>query len=267
MNGIDNQGTVEIKNGAVIEHARFAVSNDGGFDWTNSGGIIKAENSTFRNNKKSIQFHWYHNNTGTGNPTGNVSYFTNCSFEIDNSYKGDAINYPFDCHISMWAVEGIGITGCKFYNNTTSDTRGNGIVSYDAGYTVAPSCTGYWSTTGCVGTLVKSEFEGFKCGIIAEGDENHYIGTLTVDRAEFDRNSIGVRAKNIKDIAVLRSKFEIGHGQPIEISDCYKNAGTYTTNINRFRIEENEYIGYQPGSPSGWVNLGAITENSGENDN
>lgn len=268
------QSIVEIKNGAIIEHARFGVKNDDGNWWTNSGGIIKAENSTFRNNKISIGFQSYHNKTSQGLPKGNLSYITNCTFEVTSActtancaYKGDAFNYPFLSHISMWDVEGIYITGCKLYNNTTVDNRGYGILSYNAGYTVAPYCNGYWSTSSCVGTLVKSDFEGFTCGILAEGDLNGYLGTITVDQVEFDKNSIGIRAKNVQDITVLRSKFEIGHGKEIEINDCYQNAGTYTTNMGRFRIEENEYIGYQPGSPSGWINIGAITESSGENDN
>lgn len=50
------QGFVDIRNSATIEHARFAVTNSDGSWWSNTGGIIKASNSHFLNNKKSIQF-------------------------------------------------------------------------------------------------------------------------------------------------------------------------------------------------------------------
>lgn len=267
-----NQATVEIQNSAIIEHARFAVSNwDSRIGVATTGGIIKAENSAFKNNKKSIEFQAYQNIL-SGNPIGDKSYFTRCSFTVisgststNGNYKGDAVGYPFDCHVSMWEVKGINFTGCSFKNEisgSASEKTGFGILSYNAGYNVIPYCsTGNMSP--CSGTLTHSVFEGFTAGINAEGDLN-YLGAVNVDYADFDKNSIGVRVKNVNNVAVLHSAFTIGHGKPYHLSDCFQNAGTYTLNSKQFRIEQNDYTGVTPTSPpSGFQNLGAVTENSG----
>ncbi|HRO41762.1 MAG TPA: T9SS type A sorting domain-containing protein [Flavipsychrobacter sp.] len=258
-----NQGKVQVTGGAVLEHAYCAISYD---SLTKTGGIITAINSIFRNNKTSIQLHHYRNFLSNA-PKGNVSYINNCTFEIDNNYRGEAINQPFSSHLAMYAVEGIPITGCRFYNRSSLGKRGYGIFSLNAGYNIAPYCT-IPSTGTCTGTLIKNEFKGFLCGILAECDGNGYLETITVNDAQFDSNSIGVRTNNVQDIAILKSRFYVGNGIETEIHDCYQNAGTFTTGSNRFRIEENEYVGYvHGGQASGWINMGAITENSGPHNN
>ena len=46
------QGTLEIKNGSLIENARNAISTWDGDDYNTSGGIVQCSNSTFCNNRR-----------------------------------------------------------------------------------------------------------------------------------------------------------------------------------------------------------------------
>ena len=82
-NGVQYQGKATFKNDALIENARHAVTNWKVNDWTSMGGIIDAENTTFRNNLRSIEFMAYENYTPS-NPSNiirNISSFKYCTFE------------------------------------------------------------------------------------------------------------------------------------------------------------------------------------------
>ncbi len=74
-----NQGTLELKNDAIIEYANNAIVTGLNGDATKGGGIIKADNTTFRNNRRSVEFLQY-------NIADNISYFTNCTFELTTDY-------------------------------------------------------------------------------------------------------------------------------------------------------------------------------------
>ncbi|MFN4233651.1 MAG: M43 family zinc metalloprotease [Bacteroidia bacterium] len=55
------QGMVEMKNGAIIENAVNGISTmrrdaNGNIDWSSFGGIIRASNSSFLNNKRDVEF-------------------------------------------------------------------------------------------------------------------------------------------------------------------------------------------------------------------
>ncbi|MCL2706472.1 MAG: hypothetical protein FWE72_09730, partial [Spirochaetaceae bacterium] len=104
-----NQGVLELKNGAIIENANNAIATygldlNGNISWSSFGGIIKADNTTFRNNRRSIEFMKYPPN-GTNPVPQNVSYFNNCKFIVnDNNLFG---NRPLWSQITMWAVTGV----------------------------------------------------------------------------------------------------------------------------------------------------------------
>ncbi len=82
-------GTVELKNGAVVEHAKEALNNfgltsGGSLDWGAFGGIIQATEATFRNNRRSAQFMAYTNTNSLGNPINDKGFFTRCTFTVDD---------------------------------------------------------------------------------------------------------------------------------------------------------------------------------------
>ncbi len=257
------QGSLEIKNGAIIEHALLAISNSDNINFsTASGGIINASNATFRNNKKSASINTYKNITN-GVHLSDKSYFINCTFVIDDNFKGTATVDPFESHASLWESYGVKFTGCKFYNNntTTQKGKGRGINSYNASYNVNPLCT---SLTAPCTSFQRSEFKGTTFGILAEGDIN--TTNFVVDRADFDQVSIGVRVNSQQCASITRCLFDVGNGEPAEVTGCYQNIGIYNTNTQAFSIQENTFLGHTNTSqPSGWQNFGVVMEHSGEN--
>ncbi len=93
VGGTCAQGIVELKNGAVVENAVCGIktmNTDAATPSATTGGIIIAENSTFRNCRKAIEFMPYHNFHPTSNITlRNLSSIRQCTFETDKSVNPD----------------------------------------------------------------------------------------------------------------------------------------------------------------------------------
>jgi hypothetical protein len=129
------QGLVWLKNGAIIENAHKGITT--GPDFNETGGIIRASNSHFLNNKRDVEFLSYHSHPSINNPTfesNNQSWFTNCTFEINDDYV-DA-NTPFP-NVTLWDVNGVHFNaGNVFVDNRSVYTKRDGILSIDATYYV-----------------------------------------------------------------------------------------------------------------------------------
>ncbi|MCR4825762.1 MAG: hypothetical protein K5882_02290, partial [Bacteroidales bacterium] len=135
------QGSV-ILNNATIENARDAIctmGSDTNAVFEHTGGIIQATNTLFRNNRRSVAFLSYENHTTGGNVTDNVSYFTRCTFTVDNGNLFAANDVTFENHVSMWHVRGVKFNGCTFRNETGSHS-GKAIYTIGAGFTARRVC-------------------------------------------------------------------------------------------------------------------------------
>jgi len=81
------QGRLEVKNNSIIEYARTAVKLAKDDDEENlfTGGIINANNATFRNNQTGIRFNPFTNTVPAPNAPvfGNASSITDCTFITD----------------------------------------------------------------------------------------------------------------------------------------------------------------------------------------
>lgn len=144
-------GVVIIKNGALIENAYDAITLGKVYqEQTNGGGIVKATESTFKNNWRSVQFLAYRNWHGSfANTKKNVSYFRDCNFfttrELNEGANG--VQEPY-AHISMWAVDGVRIMGCTFADSVDFNAPGRtmnvitraGIFAVDATFNLDPYC-------------------------------------------------------------------------------------------------------------------------------
>ena len=132
------QGWVEIKNGAIIENAKNAIStkrdNGGGVDYGYTGGIVQCTYSTFRNNRRSAEFLTFHNPSDVSNR----SYFENCTFEITEPLKDPTV-VP-SAFISMWDVKGVQVRGntftCQVASGYTGTNRGKGVSTLNALYNI-----------------------------------------------------------------------------------------------------------------------------------
>lgn len=138
-----NQGLLILKNGSVIENAYRGIATKkvttSGWDWNSTGGIVRAKDSYFRNNKRDIEFLSYHFNPSSSNPTfesNNRSLFSNCRFSTTDDYVGTSL-FP---NATFWDVNGVTFNnGCVFEDTRTnlSGTRREGIISINASYSVS----------------------------------------------------------------------------------------------------------------------------------
>ncbi|RLD87187.1 MAG: hypothetical protein DRJ09_10710 [Bacteroidetes bacterium] len=139
-----NQGRVIIKNGGTIEYAVSGIKTIATFsdddstyydDLTYAGGIILADNATFKNNHTDVWFFPYPKNEN-GLYNDNLSHFINTNFITDSSY------YYFDespgSRVILDGVRGIMFADALFENTTSLNftgynNKGIGIEAWDAG--------------------------------------------------------------------------------------------------------------------------------------
>jgi len=114
-------GVVWLKNNALIEYAHNAITTTRRHEAWNAaywGGLVVAENATFYNNRRSVEFMKYDHS--------NNSRFVNCNF-IDET--GEAF-----AGVTIWDTDNILFDGCKF------STRNSGVLAWDAGAIVRNGC-------------------------------------------------------------------------------------------------------------------------------
>ncbi|MDR0207153.1 MAG: T9SS type A sorting domain-containing protein [Bacteroidales bacterium] len=259
-----NQGTIELVNGAIIENSRNAISTgdylpNGSYDWNSHGGIIYANNATFKNNQRAIEFMLYPP-SGSSPVAQNVSYFTNCNFIVDNNNMFANDNAVFANHFTMWAVSGVKMKGCKFENNMTNvSDRGKAIYTENAGYTVDEFCSSYSIQYPCPTCLIpiSSEFKGFESAIKSYNSTKQYA--ITVDRSKFENNIIGVQleGKNSFQLSRLDMSFSPILGRLL--------TGIYLDQCTDYKVEANKIENYRISSSKGisgiWVNRPGADEN------
>ncbi len=120
-------GVLLVKNNSVIEHAKNAVRMRGsGYSYPEAeeyfGGLIIAENSTFRHNDRSVEFMRYGDITNL-----DKSRFTNVTF--DNHTDTDIENGDKFC-VTNWRSDGVTFENCTFTNFDT------GILTFNAAVVV-----------------------------------------------------------------------------------------------------------------------------------
>ena len=230
INGLCEQGTLELKNNTIIENAYNGITNWKPNDWNSIGGIIIANGATFRNNRRSVEFMKYKNfDPATGKEIDNLSSFSTCSFEINDQYPAGAA--PYFAQASLWYVKGIKFYSCDFLNNRTNNFTGYGIYSLDAGYKVS-------LPVSIPGTPIdRSAFRNFEYGIYASNSETS--NTVYVNYGDFTNNGKGISLLSVNSAVVLNSLFDIGisAGCPNQGTGISMNACT------GYSIEKNTFTG------------------------
>jgi len=145
------QGSIELKNGAIIENGSLR-----NFSWENGaqgGGIIKAANSHFYNCWRAVELNGY----------GNFSYGTNCLFEKCTFTVDKDASYlfltgtPTTQFTSFDTKKGVAIRNCSFINEIPYDLHSQ----KSRGTAIGIAATG--------ATISNSTFEGFRDGIVSNG--------------------------------------------------------------------------------------------------
>jgi|GEM_PF-5968662 len=129
----NDPGMVILMNNATIENgpngAITTLKSDEPWNDDFYGGIIYAENATFRNNKRAVEFMKY--------LPLNYSKFVNCNFTMDADSP-----LPYDRHISMWNTNGVTFDNCTFdYTEMPGDSPPDyAITGWDANVNIINNC-------------------------------------------------------------------------------------------------------------------------------
>ncbi len=257
------QGKIEMRNGAIVENAGRGVLLGTGSDCcSKNGGIIVADNSTFRNNRTDVSFMQYKYNS--------VSSFTKTKFLTTQPMNGsdyiiDGVAYGTQQHVTIWDMRRISFTDCEFANeidytfNGASGSfapgnRGIGIGTCDASFTVTSTDNTDPATTTLFRGLTQGVYSshtitGMRRADVSKSLFNNTIQSVTLDGSSFDRfteNTFYVPPQN---------------GWVTQI----KPYGIYTNEAKNFTADGNifyKYANYVYAPSYGMINKGGI-ENVG----
>jgi hypothetical protein len=236
-------GQVYLKNHAVIENAKVAISNYELTETLQTGGIIYATDATFRNNQIAVHYLMF-KNMYLGQEHPYRSQFTKCKFEFDqNEIQG----LNFEYFIKMDRVNGIQFYGCDFTNSidlTAShgelqEKFGTGIYSIGSQFYVDQTCISYPVPNPCT-EFKRSTFTGLNYGIYAMGIDA--IHTISVNKSIFKNNVTGVYLSGIENATVTLNDFHVNkkYITPPVPYDTY--VGLYLDGCTGFHIEENYFV-------------------------
>lgn len=267
--GNSQQGWLVMNNGAKIEHAmKGAVAvkinnattypyNFSGYDFSYTGGIIRATNSTFKNNRQDVEFRKYLPSLN------NLSYFTNCEF-ITDGFLNNEVLYP-TYHVQLNEVVGISLNGNTFQNLTPKLypywKQGMGIYSTAALLFVNARCT---STTFPCTSFDPNIFQDLYFGIRALAGNS--TKTINVDKNNFINNYFGIYLGAVDFATVTKNTFEVYRSSLP--NDTFKTYGLYMNACTRYIVQENSFTEFNdPNIISSGNTYGIIVNNSGLSDN
>ena len=237
-----NQGYLSMVNGSEISNAQIGVTlhkrtSTGATLWNNVGGIITANNSTFRNNIKDVEFLTYNN--------ANKSRFDNCTFITDNQLNDGSILAE---HVSLFKVKGVIFGGCDFKNTTTSGQfytdqhRGAGISSIEAYYKVTYLCNSNVPLGQVCTNKNRGSFEGLFYGVYALGI--NAANSIEVKYNDFINNTRGAYFGALDKVVFVNNNINVG--PPIVWS-----YGAYFENSTGYKIQNNNFITSETGTTYG----------------
>ena len=252
-----NQGTVILRNGAIIENAHCAIKTRLGDDnWFTTGGIVQCSNSTFNNNRRAVEFLSYADSLSSGNIADNKSWFKDCTFTLDDNNLFLSHGMQFLNHVTLWDVKGVSFEGCTFENITTGNIpdRMRAIYAEDAGLKIKTLCN-IPDNCVCYSTPDSCLFTGFQTAVEVNTTGSPY--TVTVDEAKFTDNGLGVSIQGCNYASVTRCVFDLS------TSPIYPRGtvGLFLGNSTGYLVEGNAFTASaNANSPS---RTGIVVDNSG----
>ncbi len=257
------QGTLELRNGAIIEHAGCAVrlgnltsTNPWTYDWGKTGGIVKVTtNSIFRNNRKDVEFLAYQNyyiSNGNQVPKKNVSFFHNTEFLVDEVLPNVT---NLSQRVSLYDVDGIRFRSCNFHiegdalTNYSIQNRGTGIYSLASSFEVNSRCSvtiplgsecdpGYLTaeTLGEPGSdIIPSQFSNYLLAIRSIGADG--FSNTSVSGTIFRNNEMGIFLKTVDQASIKRNRFFIDE------QDYFIAFGAHLLACTGYAVERNIFEG------------------------
>ena len=261
------QGTVELKNGAVIENAHCGIRTGLGEDnWHTTGGIIKADSAFFINNRRAVAFLSYTNHSPAGTITDNQSSFSRCVFTVDNNNLFSQNNASFIDHVTMWEVRGVKFLGCTFSNQTSErHQRRHAIYADDAGFKIDTYCkspTNIFPDCECPEALsTYNTFSGFSTAVevLTTGVQH----AVQINHALFSNNHTGVKIAGNHFTSVTRCEFDLDQ-VPIQ---SLSNKGLDLRTCTGYLVEENTFSRSTYSDPRVFSSTGIYVDSSGVGNN
>jgi len=233
-----NQGTVQLLNGAVVENAIKGIRTSApGSGWNTTGGIITADNATFRNCAKAVEYLSYAGTNYAGLVIDNKGSFTNCTFTVDDNNLFAANGTDLLAHVSLWDVKGVEFTHCRFEDARTGNhSRKSAISALDAGFEMKTGCSYNVPRPECdcpPALSTHSSFAGFGTAIDAGTSGSPY--GIVIDGAQFSDNITGVRIEGSGHATVTRCTFDLSD-MPVRVV-----TGLNLEGCTGYLVEENTF--------------------------
>jgi hypothetical protein len=251
-----NQGVFRLNN-STIEHARLAIAV--GTSPVNSGGVVKAYNSKFRNNMRDVLFNPFKYITAGGNLVMNTSVFHDTYFITDA-----ALNIPQilpTVHAELREVYGIRFEKCSFINSTpysvhAYNQRGTGIFAVSAFFRLSGSNTEFDEVAE---NTDATSFYRLFFGIRSTGFDNP-LATYLCRYQEFQECTYGIVNFQTDNIQVYENNFALMTFSPQSGLETMVR-GIYLTGSTGYEVQQN-YFTFD-GTESG-VGLGVWVDHSGK---
>lgn len=210
----DGPGVVIVKNNSVIENAISGITTrrfEHPQDREYFGGLIKAENSYFRNNYRGIEFMPFNNLQGllpgqfAKHDKRNHSSIIDCHFEFNS--PSTMISPEFFRGISMTSVNDVTIDGCDF-SNLEGEIPATPFTQPEALTGIYSDRSGYQVTNSNFFNLIF----GIHIENLCEGDDGILVGGYS-DTDEslgnvFTDNYAGIYADNASSLEVASNSFD-----------------------------------------------------------
>jgi hypothetical protein len=232
-------GHVIVQNNSIIEFAKNAIANhctECGYVFTQSGGMINADSSIFRNNETDVLFAPFQN-MWLGKEYPYFSYFTKCRFTTTAAFYPEFLP---KAHIDLKDIYGPMIYGCTFENTCENDIlypiRGTGISCIDANFSLLEHCNSQ-NVIPCP-DLTPCEFDGLEYGIKALNSRS--VRTLYIQKVNFDENLVGISLSGIDNASILSNDIKC----PRSIEGVCKDrftGGLFMEGCSGYHIEGNYF--------------------------
>lgn len=212
---------------STIEYATVGVE-------ANTGGILRAFNSSFKDNIKDVKFASFTKND-------NISEFSTCNFYTTQALYDKGYSPVF--HAEIWTAPGVSFKACNFSNDYAASVPlnqwGVGVLATESSVTVDAKCT-VQEALGipCPDSkTVRGTFTNLYYGIKA-----NIGGFITISRQDFNNCLGGAWLVACNAITVTENDFDVSSLNPDQGTNRnFESYGLYVANSSGYHIEQNEF--------------------------
>ena len=256
-----NQGKVELLNGAVIEHAQCGVTLGADEDDTqHTGGILTATDASFLNCARAIHFRPYMDSTAGVCCRANTSSCTRCTFVVDSGNRFAQHDATFNEHVLLENVIVVRFKACSLVNvGFIGNMHNCGIRALNASFGLTDDDDGSYPPNP--NTIVhRSLLSGFRYGVYASG-RVWGMGPCFINTV-FRNNINGAYLQNTETVIIKRSSFHLD-SLPYSFVRPSVN-GVYLSNCSDAKFEGDTFA--RAANVSNMVSRGIYADNNSMGD-